>query len=303
MLSAVTESKRDLVSICDLSKDEIEHILRFAKEMKEKKPSDLCKGQILAICFYEPSTRTRLSFEAAMQKLGGSCIGFAEGAITSASKGETLYDAMRVIGSYVDAIAFRHPHDGAARVAADASQKPLINAGDGANQHPTQTLIDLFTIQSLFGTLEHLHIAVSGDLKHARAVHSLIKALSYYPVRLYFIAPEPFQLADRDAAELRKKGVKFSFHVDFAEVLPKVDLLYMTRIQKERFAAPFVPIERLKKEHLENVKPHFRILHPLPRQEELAASFDASPYAAYFQQASNGVAVRMAVLATLLEKL
>ena len=268
--------KRDLVSILDLSKEEIEQILSLSTEIKNGCTPDLCKGDILASCFFEPSTRSRLSFESAMHRLGGSVIGFSDSATTSTAKGETLYDTMRIISSYADILVFRHPQDGAARVAADASDKPLINAGDGANQHPTQTLIDLFTIRHLFDTIDGLHIAIAGDLKYARTVHSLVKALSLYSVRLYFISPEMLQLPDQNANELRKKGLKFSFHECLTEILPKVDLLYMTRIQKERFL-PLMPLTApmvFSRAHLTKVKSGFRILHPLPRKDELDPSID-----------------------------
>lgn len=302
-------SGRDLISINDLSKQEIELILDAAKNFQKKPHSDLLKGSILASCFFEPSTRTRLSFEAAMHRLGGSVIGFSESHSTSAQKGETLFDAMKIIGSFSDIVVIRHPSEGSARVASEATDKPVINAGDGANQHPTQTLLDLFTIRECQGKIEDLQIALAGDLKYSRTVHSLSLALAHYPVRLYFISPEALSLPEEISMELRKKGVKFSFHSAIQEVLPKIDILYLTRIQKERFLdaqqatkAMSNPCRVLKKD-LEKVKPNFRLLSPLPRLDEMEKSIDDTPYAAYFQQAANGIPVRMALLSLLLGKL
>lgn len=301
-----TLAGRDLVSIADLSKDEIELVLSTALKMQKVRKADLLKGYILASCFFEPSTRTRLSFESAMHRLGGSVIGFAEGGITSVKKGETLYDSMRVIGSYADIVVIRHPQEGSARLAADATDKPVINAGDGANQHPTQTLLDLYTIRECQGKIDELHIAMVGDLKYGRTVHSLSLALAHYPVRLYFVAPDHLTLPDTITHELKKKGVKFSFHATIDDVIPKVDILYMSRVQKERF--PDANLEfgnpcLLKKKHLERAKKNLRILHALPRVDEIEESIDATEFAYYFQQAANGVPVRMALLALLLGKI
>lgn len=297
---------RDLVSISDLSRGEIELILSAAHQFQKAPKPDLLKGSILASCFFEPSTRTRLSFESAMQRLGGSVIGFSEAATTSMKKGESLFDAMKVIGSYADIIVIRHPQEGSARLAAEASDKPVINAGDGANQHPTQTLTDLFTIRECQGKLDDLHIALVGDLKFGRTIHSLSLALAHYPVRLYFVAPENLTLPDAITHELKKKGVKFSFHEKLDEVVPKVDILYMSRIQKERFpdaSIDFCNTCLLKKKHLEKAKTNLRILHPLPRVDEIEESIDHTPYAYYFQQAANGIPVRMALLALIIGKL
>lgn len=297
---------RDVVSIADLSKQEIELILSTASQLLKNPRPDLLKGQILASCFFEPSTRTRLSFESAMHRLGGSVIGFAEANITSTRKGETLYDSMKVIGSYADIVVIRHPQEGSARLAADAIEKPVINGGDGANQHPTQTLIDLFTIRECQGKIDDLHIALAGDLKYGRTVHSLSLALAHYPVRLYFVAPETLELPDAICHELKKKGVKFSFHTSLEEVIPKTDILYMSRIQKERFpdgTIDFTSSCLLKKKHLAKAKKNLRILHALPRIDEIEESIDTTPHAYYFQQAANGVPVRMALLALLLGKL
>lgn len=296
----------DLIAISDLSRESLELILQTAQKLDLDPQPSLLKGSILAACFFDPSTRTRLSFETAMLKGGGSVIGFSDSANTSVKKGESLSDTIRVIGSYADIIVIRHPQEGSARAAADATPQPVINAGDGANQHPTQTLIDLYSIARCQGKIDDsLHIAVAGDLKFGRTVHSLCQALAHYGSRLYFVSPEALSLPDSAQHELRKKGVKFSFHSSLEEVLPKVDVLYMTRIQKERFSTiePIANPCLLKKKHLEKVKPNFRILHPLPRVEEIERSIDPTPYAYYFQQGSHGVPVRAALLALMLGRI
>jgi aspartate carbamoyltransferase catalytic subunit len=293
---------RDLISIQDFSKQEIEFILQTAQHFQKHPQPDLLKGCILANCFFEPSTRTRLSFETAMLRLGGTVIGFSDAASTSHQKGESLTDSIRIVGGFADIIVLRHPMEGAARAASDATDKPLINAGDGANQHPTQTLLDLFTIQECQGKIEQLHIALAGDLKYSRTIHSLALALAHYPVRLYFIAPENLALPDSIASQLRHHGIKFSFHNAIEDVLPKVDIFYMTRIQKERLfdAELFTNTCLLKKAMLSSCKKNLKILHPLPRVNELELSIDNTPFAHYFQQAQNGIPVRMALLALLL---
>lgn len=292
---------RDLVSMADLSKREIEEVLDTALEIKRHgAPQDLCKGKILASCFFEPSTRTRLSFEAAMLRLGGSVIGFSDSASTSTQKGESLSDTIRIVSNLCDLIVIRHSAEGSARAAADVSVKPVINAGDGANQHPTQTLLDLFTIRELHGKIDGLHIAMMGDLRFARTVHSLALGLAHYAARLYFISSQELALPEEVSQSLRKAGVKFSYHEDLTEVLPKLDILYMTRRQKERSSlpekAPFV----LRKSHLDQSKESLRVLHPLPRVTEIDLSIDALPQAAYFQQAANGLFVRQALLSLIL---
>lgn len=290
--------------MADLSKREIEEILNAAFAIKRNgAPTDCLKGKILASCFFEPSTRTRLSFEAAMIRLGGSVIGFSEGGSTSTQKGETLSDTIRIISNLSDLIVIRHSAEGSAFAAANVSVKPVINAGDGANQHPTQTLLDLFTIRELHGKLDGLHIAMVGDLRFARTVHSLALGLSHYAMRLYFVSSPELALPEEIAQSLRKTGVKFSYHEDLEEVLPKLDILYMTRRQKERSSlpekAPFV----LRKSHLEQGKESLRVLHPLPRVSEIDPAIDSLPQAAYFQQAANGLFVREAILSLMLEGL
>jgi aspartate carbamoyltransferase catalytic subunit len=216
----------NLISISDLSKEEIEKILKRAAEFKKKPPKDLLRGKILASCFFEPSTRTRLSFESAMLKLGGQVVGFSDAASTSVRKGETLSDTMRVIGGLADLIVIRHPLEGAAKLASQATTKPVINAGDGANQHPTQTLLDLFTIKECQGKLSGLNIAIVGDLKYGRTVHSLSYAAALFDMRLYFISPDELTLPDAILQELRKKRGKFSFHRSIEEAIGKADILH-----------------------------------------------------------------------------
>jgi aspartate carbamoyltransferase catalytic subunit len=225
---------RNIISMRDFSKEEILQILDRTKEIKASPPKDTLKGKIMASCFFEPSTRTRLSFESAMKKLGGDVIGFAEGRSSSTSKKETLHDTLRVIGEYADLIVIRHPLDGAARLAVEATQRPVINAGDGSNQHPTQTLLDLFTIQECQGRLEDLHIAFAGDLKYGRTVHSLVQAASHFNMRMYFIAPNGLELPKQMCEELKRRSILFSFHPSLQEIMPKLDIVYMTRIQEER---------------------------------------------------------------------
>lgn len=296
---------RDIISIGDFSKEEIHYLLRKAQEMKQAPISNLLTHKILASCFFEPSTRTRLSFESAMLRLGGSVIGFADAHGTSARKGERLSDAMRMVEHYADVAVLRHPTEGAAQLAADAARIPIINAGDGANQHPTQTFLDLFSILETQGTLENLHIALVGDLKYGRTVHSLAQGLIPFKARLYFISPPTLEMPKGVCDLLREKGVKFSFHPELKEVARKLDILYMTRLQEERFSHPddYRMIKNtfiLKPEHLEDVKANLRILHPLPRVQEIDTGVDRTPYAYYFQQAENGLHVRQALLALIL---
>ncbi|MCC6128004.1 MAG: aspartate carbamoyltransferase [Chlamydiae bacterium] len=295
--------KRGLLSVKNLSRDEIEAICELAKKFAHTPDGKLCDGFILASCFFDPSTRTRLSFEAAMLRLGGKVIGFADSHSTSAKKGESLRDTMRVVSSYVDVIVIRHPEALSADIAAEASDKPVINAGDGANEHPSQTLVDLFTMQKLFGRIDGLKIAFVGDLKYGRTVHSLARALALYSAELYFVGMSSLGLPGSVREFLEEKHVSFSFHDSLEEILGKVDVVYMTRLQKERLQGEDVEDGYgLKQSMLKHAKPDLKILHPLPRLDEIEASIDSTPFAAYFQQAENGVPVRMAILACLLGK-
>lgn len=299
---------RDIISISELSKPEMLHILKVARELKQKPQPKLLDGKIMGSCFFEPSTRTRLSFETAMQKLGGSVNGFADPGVTSAKKGESLFDAIKIIGQYVDVIAMRHPIEGAARRASEATDKPILNGGDGANQHPTQTLLDLFTIQECQKKLEGLEIALVGDLKYGRTTHSLAQALVHFNAKLHFVAPDNLQMPEYICNELKAKKVKFYLHKNIEDIINKVDVLYMTRIQGERFADP-MEYERVKNvfilntQMLTRVKPNLRIMHPLPRVNEITTDIDATKHAYYFEQAENGLYVRQALLGLVLGKI
>jgi aspartate carbamoyltransferase catalytic subunit len=292
---------KDIVSMRDLNREEVLFLLDEALRMKERGATRSLTGKILASCFFEPSTRTRLSFESAMLRLGGQVIGFSEGTTSSVQKGESLADSIRIIGGYADAIVIRHPLEGAARVAAEATERPVINAGDGTNQHPTQTLLDLFTIRECQGRLDGISLAMVGDLKHGRTVHSLAQACAHFDMRLYFVAPEALEMPTTICDDLREKGVCFSFHRTIEEIIDRVDILYMTRIQKERFEALELYHQlkshyELKVEMLQTAQPHLKVLHPLPRVSEIDSAIDQTPNAYYFQQAQNGVYVRQALL-------
>lgn len=301
-------TNRDIISISELNKTEILHILKLAKSLKQKPQPKILENKVMGSCFFEPSTRTRLSFETAMERLGGKVVGFADPGVTSAKKGESLFDAIKIIGQYVDVIAMRHPIEGAARRAAEATNKPILNGGDGANQHPTQTLLDLFTIQECQKKLDGLHIALVGDLKYGRTTHSLAQALTHFNARLYFVAPDNLQMPGYICDELKNNNIKFSIHQKMEEVINKVDILYMTRIQGERFADP-MEYERVKNvfvlnaKMLEKAKPNLKVMHPLPRVNEISTSVDKTPHAYYFEQAENGLYVREALLGLVLGKL
>lgn len=298
---------RDIISINDLSRDELELVLNTAAALKQRPQPELLKQKVIASCFFEASTRTRLSFETAIQRLGASVVGFSDSSNTSlGKKGETLADTMSVISQYADAIVMRHPQEGAARLVSEFSGKvPVINAGDGANQHPTQTLLDLFTIQETQGRLENLHIAMVGDLKYGRTVHSLSQALSKFSGNhLHFIAPQALAMPNHILHMLDENGVAYSEHHSIDEVLPQLDVLYMTRVQKERLdpseyanvKAQFV----LRAADLEGARANMKVLHPLPRIDEITTDVDKTPHAWYFQQAGNGIFARQALLALVL---
>lgn len=293
----------DIISVRDLSLEQIQHILALTAKMKAEKPSDLLKNKIIAHCFFEPSTRTRLSFETATLRLGGNVIGFASDDTTSVKKGETLQDTIRVISDYADLIVIRHPNEGAARLAAEISNKPVINAGDGANQHPTQTLVDLFTIQECQQRVDNLSIALVGDLKYGRTIHSLVQACMLFDIRLFLVAPPTLALPESTCDALKNAGIRFSFHQTLEEVIPKVDIIYMTRIQQERFHQGSAAVEKpyiLTAAMLEKAKPNLKVLHPLPRVNEIDIAIDRMPQAHYFEQSANGIFVRQALLSLLL---
>ena len=297
--------QKDIISVSDLSRSDFELILSTAQSLKKHPQPDLLKNKIVASCFFEASTRTRLSFETAVQRLGGSVIGFDSGGNTSlAQKGETLSDSVKIISSYADAFFMRHPQEGAARLASEFTNVPVINGGDGSNQHPTQTLLDLFSIFETQGKIDKLNIAFVGDLKYGRTVHSLAQALSHFDCNLFFIAPDALAMPDYILEELDEKGINYSLHSKMEECIDSLDILYMTRVQKERFdeteyqhiKSAFV----LTAQTLENVRDNLKVLHPLPRIDEITTDVDATPYAYYFQQAENGVYARQALLALLL---
>ncbi|MEM3379122.1 MAG: aspartate carbamoyltransferase [Candidatus Bathyarchaeia archaeon] len=297
---------RDIVSIEDFSREEINYILTVSKSMEllASKGSDMLKGKILATLFFEPSTRTRLSFEAAMLKLGGATIGFAEADVASVKKGETLADTVRAVENYADVIALRHPLDGAAKLAAEVSKVPILNAGSGSEEHPTQALMDLYTIQKEKGKIDGLKIALVGDLRYGRTVHSLAYALSLYDIKLYLISPESLKMR-KEVIHAVEKKISVVEGTDLEEVIPQIDVLYVTRIQKERFpdAAEYAKVKgtyKIDLKLLKNAKKDLIILHPLPRVDEIAAEVDATPQARYFQQVWNGLVVRMALLALVL---
>ncbi|MCW8994291.1 MAG: aspartate carbamoyltransferase [Psychromonas sp.] len=297
--------QKNIISIADLSRSELELILQTAYSLKQNPQPQLLKSKVVASCFFEASTRTRLSFETAVQRLGGSVIGFDSGGNTSlAQKGETLADSVKVISSYADAFFMRHPQEGAARLASEFSNVPVINGGDGANQHPTQTLLDLFTIYETQDTLDNLNIAFVGDLKYGRTVHSLAQALSLFNCNFYFIAPDALAMPDYILEELNDKKINYSLHQSIEEVVDSLDVLYMTRVQKERFdETEYQHIKSaflLNAQMLENVRSNLKVLHPLPRVDEIHKDVDDTPYAYYFEQAQNGVYARQALLALLL---
>ncbi len=297
---------RDIISIEDFSREEITYILNNAKAMEPiaTQGSDMLKGKILATLFFEPSTRTRLSFEAAMLKLGGSVIGFAEAEIASVKKGENLADTVRTVENYADVIALRHPLDGAAKLAAELAKVPIINGGSGSEEHPTQALIDLYTMQKEKGKIDGLKIALVGDLRYGRTVHSLAYALSLYNIELYLISPESLRMRHEVLRAINNK-ISVTEDSNLEKIIPQVDVLYVTRIQKERFPDPaeyakVKGVYKINLETLSNAKKDTIILHPLPRVDEIAAEVDKTPQARYFQQVWNGVVVRMALLVLVL---
>jgi aspartate carbamoyltransferase catalytic subunit len=269
-----------------------------------EKGSNMLKGKILATLFFEASTRTRLSFESAMHKLGGSAIGFAEAEIASVKKGENLADTVRVVESYADVIALRHPLEGAARLAAEFSKVPIINGGSGAEEHPTQALLDLYTIKKEKGKIDGLKIALVGDLRYGRTVHSLAYAFSLYDIELFFVSPETLKMR-REVLQTIKEKIQVTERTSLERIVPLVDVLYVTRIQKERFPDPaeYAKVKgsyKIDLEALKEAKKDLIVLHPLPRVDEIAAEVDNTPYARYFQQVRNGIVVRMALLALIL---
>lgn len=301
---------KHLMSPLDMTIEDLDSLLTLANDIEAnpEKYAHKCDGKILATCFYEPSTRTRLSFESAMMRLGGQVLGFASADSSSAAKGESVSDTIRVISCYADICAMRHPKEGAPMVAMTKSQIPIINAGDGGHQHPTQTLTDLLTIRSLKGRLNNLTIGLCGDLKFGRTVHSLISALIRYTgIKFVFISPDELRIPDYIREDvLLKNNIEFKEVVKLDDVMPELDLLYMTRVQRERFfnEEDYIRLKDfyiLTKEKMALAKDDCLILHPLPRVNEISVEVDDDPRAAYFKQAQYGVYVRMALILTLLE--
>lgn len=300
---------RHLITPLDFTTEELDRLFDLANDIERNKEkyAKKCAGKILATCFYEPSTRTRLSFESAMLQLGGEVLGFSDAGSSSASKGESVSDTIRMISAYTDICAMRHPKEGSAMVAATAASIPVINAGDGGHQHPTQTLTDLLTIRSLRKRLDNFTIGLCGDLKFGRTVHSLINALVRYPnVKFVFISPEELRIPDYIIDMLKEKGIPFKEVIRLEDVMPELDLLYMTRVQRERFfnEQDYVRLKDfyiLDKEKMTLAKPDMLVLHPLPRVNEISVEVDQDPRAAYFKQVQYGVYVRMALILTLLE--
>lgn len=297
---------KSLVSIDDYSKDDYLKIIEKAAKFEKNPVQKILDGKVIATLFFEPSTRTRLSFESAVNKLGGKIIGFTDAASSSVKKGESLKDTIKTVANYSDLIVMRHPIEGSARYASEVSDVPVVNAGDGANQHPTQTLLDLYSIYKTQGTLENLNIFLVGDLKYGRTVHSLLMAMSHFNPTFNFISPEFLKIPNEYKLYLDSKGIQYYEHDDFTEYIKDADIVYMTRVQKERFSDP-IEYEKVKdvyilrNDMLNNTKDNLKILHPLPRVNEINDDVDDNPKAYYFEQALNGVYTRQAIISTILD--
>jgi len=300
-----TLKSRSLISITDYSKDDILKILDMAEEFEQNPRQNILNGYVVASLFFEPSTRTRLSFESAIQYLGGRVVGFATADTSSVKKGESLKDTILTVSNYSDLIVMRNPLDGSARFASEVSPVPIINAGDGANQHPTQCLLDLYSIRKTQGRLENLDIAMVGDLKYGRTVHSLVQALSLFGARFHFVSPESLKMPSAVKTVIKNAGLEYMQYTELSDVIPITDILYMTRIQGERFPDP-LEYEKVKNSYiltnsmLKNSKETMKVLHPRPRVNEITEDVDYNPKAYYFQQARNGVYVRQALIAAIL---
>jgi len=302
---------KDIISMNDMSKEEILEILEIAKKIEktsEEEKLNFLKGKIIATLFFEPSTRTKMSFESAAFRLGAQVLQLPPLELSSVKKGESFSDTIKMVESYSDVIVVRHPNDGAARLASTTSQKPVLNAGDGSNQHPSQTLLDLYTIKDEKGTLNNLSIAFVGDLKYGRTVHSLVKALTHFNPTIYFVAPKILQMPSYLIDDLDKNNIKYEILEDFRDCLDKIDVFYMTRIQKERFP-DIEDYEKLKgvyvinkKNILGKCKEDMIILHPLPRVDEISTDLDDTKHALYFKQAKNGIPIRQAMMMKVLDK-
>lgn len=295
-------NSNSLVSISDISKEEILSLLEQARYFEENPNHKILDGKVVATLFFEPSTRTRLSFETAVNRLGGRIIGFSDASTTSSSKGETLKDTIKMVSNYVDLIIMRHYLEGAARYASEVTDTPVINAGDGANQHPSQTMLDLYSIYKTQGTLENLTITMVGDLKYGRTVHSLLMAMQYFNPTFRFVACNELQMPAEYKDFCNKNGIKYTEHTDFSpDVINSSDIIYMTRVQRERFTdiMEYEKVKNLYTLHdamLKDSRDNLRILHPLPRVNEIDYDVDDSPKAYYFQQAQNGLYARQAII-------
>lgn len=296
---------KSLVSIDDLSTTEITRILDLAEYFEKNPIQPLLKEKVIATLFFEPSTRTRLSFESAISRLSGKIIGFSDSTNSSVTKGESLNDTIRTVSNYSDLIVMRHPIEGSARYASEVAGIPVVNAGDGANQHPTQTLLDLFSIRKTQGKLDDLNIFLVGDLKYGRTVHSLLMAMSRWNTTFNFISPAELKIPTEYKMYLDNLGLKYYEHTDFTEIISKADIIYMTRVQKERFSDP-IEYEKvknvyvLKNSMLRNTKSNMKVLHPLPRVNEINMDVDTNEKAYYFEQALNGVYTRQSIICSLL---
>lgn len=301
----IVMKNKSLVSIHDISKDDYEKVLQLAEKFESNPKRKILEDVVVATLFFEPSTRTRLSFESAASRLGARVIGFSDAATSSVKKGESLKDTILTVSNYSDLIIMRHPKEGSARYASEVSPVPIINAGDGANQHPTQCLLDLYSIKKTQKTLDNLHIAFVGDLKYGRTVHSLVIALTNYNTTFHLVSPVELKLPSSVKRYIKEKNLEYYQYTEMDEVIPKVDILYMTRIQQERFADP-LEYERvknayiLKNKMLDDAKKNLKVMHPLPRINEITEDVDNNPKAYYFTQAKNGVFVRQALLAIIL---
>lgn len=293
---------KSLISITDFTKEEQLHVLEVAADFEKNPNQKLLNDHVVATLFFEPSTRTRLSFETAANRLGARVIGFSDSSSTSVQKGETLKDTIKMVSSYVDIIVMRNPREGSARWASEMSSVPVINAGDGANQHPTQCLLDMYSIMQTQGKLDDLQIAFVGDLKYGRTVHSLVQALCQFNATFHLVSPMELKLPSSVKMHIKEAGLKYEQYTELQDVIPFADIVYMTRIQKERFSDP-MEYEKVKNSYvldrkmLEGCKPNMKILHPLPRVNEICEDVDDTPQAFYFKQAENGVYVRQALLA------
>ncbi|MBR4389808.1 MAG: aspartate carbamoyltransferase [Prevotella sp.] len=298
--------KHDFVTFADMSKEKILYMIRLAQEFEKHPNRDILKGKVVATLFYEPSTRTRLSFETAANRLGARVIGFSDAKASSVSKGETLKDTILMVSNYADVIAMRHHIEGAAQYASEVSPVPIINAGDGAHQHPSQCMLDLYTIYQTQGTLENLNICLVGDLKYGRTVHSLVMAMRHFNPTFHFVAPAELAMPEEYKLYCREQGIRYQEHTDFTEdIIAQADILYMTRVQKERFSdlMEYEQVKNvyiLKREMLKGARENMKVLHPLPRVNEIAMDVDEDPHAYYIQQAQNGLYAREAIICDVL---